>query len=48
MVCAATPERFVSIGAWYANFEQTTDTEVRTLLDAARITRQWQPSMNAS
>ncbi|HEX3598014.1 MAG TPA: phosphoribosyltransferase [Polyangiaceae bacterium] len=36
MVCAATPEPFRAVGAWYANFSQTTDTEVRTLLDAAR------------
>jgi predicted phosphoribosyltransferase len=49
MVCAATPERFASVGAWYANFEQTTDTEVRTLLDAAReAPRVHSPFMNAS
>jgi putative phosphoribosyl transferase len=35
-VCAATPELFTAVGAWYANFTQTSDTEVRTLLDAAR------------
>jgi putative phosphoribosyl transferase len=49
MVCAATPEHFASVGAWYANFEQTTDTEVRTLLDAARAGQQRQfSSLNAS
>ncbi|HVW29106.1 MAG TPA: phosphoribosyltransferase [Polyangiaceae bacterium] len=49
MTCAATPEGFSSVGAWYANFEQTTDAEVRALLDAARAAEQWQPpSMNAS
>lgn len=49
MVCASTPEHFASVGAWYANFEQITDTEVRTLLDAARTAREWQfPSLNAS
>jgi putative phosphoribosyl transferase len=48
MVCAATPEHFTSVGGWYANFEQTTDTEVRTLLDAARTAQQWRfLSMNA-
>ena len=48
MVCAATPERFASVGAWYANFEQTTDAEVRALLDAARIAeRREPPSMSA-
>lgn len=49
MTCAATPNGFASVGAWYANFEQTTDAEVRALLDAARGAEQWQPpSMNAS
>ncbi len=48
MVCAATPEHLASVGAWYANFEQTTDTEVRTLLDAARAGQQRQfSSLNA-
>jgi putative phosphoribosyl transferase len=35
IVCAATPEPFVAVGLWYANFEQTTDDEVRELLEAA-------------
>jgi len=35
IVCAATPEPFVAVGRWYANFEQTTDEEVRALLEAA-------------
>jgi putative phosphoribosyl transferase len=48
MVCAAMPEHFASVGAWYGNFEQTTDTEVRTLLDAARAAQHWQfTSVNA-
>ena len=41
MVCASTPELFTAVGNWYANFEQTTDTEVRTLLDAARADAEW-------
>src|SRR6266478_5759437 len=35
IVCAATPEPFVSVGLWYENFEQTSDDEVRQLLEAA-------------
>jgi predicted phosphoribosyltransferase len=32
VVCAFTPEPFHSVGAWYEDFEQTTDEEVRELL----------------
>jgi putative phosphoribosyl transferase len=35
IVCAATPERFSAVGLWYEDFTQTTDEEVRMLLDAA-------------
>jgi len=35
IVCAATPEPFVAVGLWYEDFEQTTDEEVRQLLEAA-------------
>ena len=35
VVCAATPEPFHAVGLWYADFEQTTDEEVRELLEAA-------------
>jgi putative phosphoribosyl transferase len=39
IVCAATPQPFVAVGAWYDDFSQTTDEEVRALLDhAARTT----------
>jgi len=31
-VCLATPEPFVSVGAWYSDFHQTTDMEVQQLL----------------
>lgn len=37
MVCAFTPEAFYSVGAWYADFEQTTDEEVHDLLVRARL-----------
>ncbi|MGE0445996.1 MAG: phosphoribosyltransferase [Vicinamibacterales bacterium] len=32
VVCAAMPEPFTAVGAWYDNFAQTTDEEVRRLL----------------
>ena len=36
-VCVVTPEPFHGVGAWYADFSQTTDAEVRELLgDAPR------------
>jgi Predicted phosphoribosyltransferases len=39
-VCAVTPEPFYGVGAWYQDFSQTTDDEVRELLDQARRTRE--------
>lgn len=39
MVCARTPRPFLSVGTWYEDFSQTTDEEVRELLDRA-ATRQ--------
>jgi predicted phosphoribosyltransferase len=33
VVCAATPEPFRAVGLWYDDFTQTTDDEVRELLD---------------
>src|SRR5918995_1054968 len=38
VICASTPALFVAVGQAYRNFAQTTDEEVRTLLDAARAT----------
>ena len=35
VVCAYTPEPFRAVGLWYDDFTQTTDAEVRALLDAA-------------
>jgi predicted phosphoribosyltransferase len=32
VVCAVMPEPFLAVGAWYADFSQTTDDEVRELL----------------
>ena len=36
MICAVTPPAFGSVGAWYTDFTQTTDDEVRALLAHAR------------
>ena len=36
VICAATPEPFHSVGLWYDDFSQTTDDEVRDLLERAR------------
>ncbi len=35
IVCAVTPEPFLAIGQWYEDFSQTTDEEVRALLERA-------------
>ncbi len=42
VICSATPEPFMAVGAWYSDFEQTSDEEVRELLD--RIASQSQGS----
>ena len=34
-VCAITPEPFYGVGAWYRDFSQTSDEEVRLLLERA-------------
>jgi putative phosphoribosyl transferase len=35
VICAETPEPFYSVGAWYDDFSQTSDAEVRELLERA-------------
>lgn len=35
IICAVTPEPFWGVGAWYRDFSQTTDAEVRHLLKQA-------------
>lgn len=35
-VCALTPEPFYAVGQWYHDFSQTSDDEVRALLDENR------------
>lgn len=36
VVVVETPERFLAVGQWYADFTQTTDEDVLALLDAAQ------------
>jgi putative phosphoribosyl transferase len=36
IVCAVTPEPFFAVGMWYEDFSQTSDEEVRDLLERAR------------
>ena len=36
VVCATTPDHFVAVGAWYEDFRETSDEEVRRLLAACR------------
>ena len=35
VVCLLTPEPFHAVGGWYQDFSQTTDEEIRALLDEA-------------
>jgi putative phosphoribosyl transferase len=35
VVCACTPDQFSAVGLWYEDFSQTTDEEVRRLLDVS-------------
>jgi predicted phosphoribosyltransferase len=36
IICAKTPEPFYGVGMWYEDFSQTTDQEVRELLEKAK------------
>ncbi|HSJ65212.1 MAG TPA: phosphoribosyltransferase [Gemmatimonadaceae bacterium] len=36
-ICVTTPEPFRGVGQWYGDFSQTTDDEVRALLDRAAL-----------
>lgn len=38
IICVRTPEHFSAVGQWYLDFSQTTDDEVRTLLQRASET----------
>ncbi|HEY7168526.1 MAG TPA: phosphoribosyltransferase [Candidatus Binatia bacterium] len=50
IICAMTPEPFVAVGIWYKDFSQTTDDEVRGLLEksAAAQDNRGRDSLNAS
>ncbi len=37
VVCATTPEPFFAVGQWYKDFSQTTDEEVRELLERSVV-----------
>jgi putative phosphoribosyl transferase len=37
MVCLMTPDPFYAVGLWYEDFSQTTDEEVRELLERAAL-----------
>lgn len=39
IICAFTPEPFHGVGEWYDDFSQTTDEEVRDLLEQALYTK---------
>ena len=39
VICAMTPEPFFAVGLWYEDFSQTTDEEVRQLLQKAETQR---------
>jgi putative phosphoribosyl transferase len=41
VVCPLTPRRFGAVGAWYDDFRQTTDVEVRRLLDHVDAPLSW-------
>jgi predicted phosphoribosyltransferase len=43
VVCARTPEPFSAVGLWYRDFSQTTDDEVRELLQQHRAPAGGQP-----
>ena len=36
IICVETPDPFYAVGAWYQDFSQTSDSEVRELLEDAR------------
>ncbi len=40
VVCTSTPEPFRAVGIWYDDFSQTTDAEVRDLLERASARRE--------
>ncbi len=43
VLCISMPDPFFAVGAWYENFDQTTDDEVRRLLEEAHLLISRQP-----
>jgi len=43
-ICLATPEPFVAVGQWYADFAQVIDFEVQRFLEASRMPGKANPS----
>jgi putative phosphoribosyl transferase len=39
IICSATPQPFYGVGLWYENFSQTTDEEVRNLLENVEMAK---------
>ncbi len=39
VVCVTVPEPFYAVGEWYLDFSQTSDSDVRDLLDRADARR---------
>jgi predicted phosphoribosyltransferase len=37
IICAETPDPFRAVGLWYDIFDQTSDDEVRELLERSRV-----------
>lgn len=46
VVCLHTPFDFMAVGQWYRNFEQTSDEEVRSLLERQRTARSSAPQVD--
>jgi putative phosphoribosyl transferase len=44
LICLQTPEPFSAVGLWYEDFSQTTDDEVRDLLEQASFRMSARPS----
>jgi putative phosphoribosyl transferase len=43
-ICLATPEPFMAVGQWYADFPQVNDSEVQRFLEAGRLAGKAQQS----
>jgi putative phosphoribosyl transferase len=48
IICAVTPEPFLGVGMWYLDFSQTTDDEVRDLLERARGEKRDEKQMSSA